>query len=130
MPEGIFLIWTGYIMLRLSIHPKIKADKNESISTLRVLGIIMCCIGVVMVFYYFGWLSKTIIQKGSIWFWVLMVCVLIWMTYLDKKKGIAICQIKPRKWAWSLLTWDIWLISVLCLFFLIYYPLSIRLSIG
>jgi len=127
----LMLIWLGYFIFRISTHPKVKANPKADILTGRVSGIITFLVGGILLASRFEWLSKTILIKWSQWIIVLIICSFILASYFDKKRGAVFdFDLKQEEPMFSLMTWDMWLITAIGIFFLIYYPLSIHLNIG
>ncbi len=128
--NDLLWIWLGYISIRLTTTSAFKTTKNAGIWTTRIFGV--GC-------FWFG-LSGIIIDYGGVFdiewntainlIMAFLVCGLIVALYFDlsvyqKSNNISISETEFKEDPLSLITWDMWLVTAIGLFFLIYYPLSI-----
>lgn len=119
----VFMIWVGYLGLRITFLSK-KENENEDkyilIRTRRVIGVI-CLL--------YGLLPKSVFEDLSI----LVIFMIIFAYYLDSKElksyhfSSKEILIKSKKSGFSLFTWDMWIMTIVCFFLAFYYLISIFL---
>ncbi len=110
---SVFMIWIGYCGFRITFLFK---DEDILIWTQRAIGI-LCLL--------YGFLPKYIFETIYIQF--LIIFMLFSAYYLDyKKQKLNFFKSKkmPVKSCKNQMTWDMWLVTIICFFFAVYFIIS------
>jgi hypothetical protein len=124
-------LWVGYFFIRLTTLPQIKTSRHEAIWTERTVGIGMCLFGVFTIVDKFGWLSDLPYQNLFNGLLTILFCCGVALAFhadlkILKKAGVpffgSLRTTKERtiKEIFSLITWDMWVVSLLVFLFSIY----------
>jgi hypothetical protein len=124
MPEGLAFLWIGYIFVRLSTHPQLKKEQHGIPWSIRIAGIGMCFLGAINLDEV-DWLLQTFFPESKDNVIDLLTILLLLGTgfayYIDavrlKKLGLPLFESKEREKAFSLITWDMWVVTLLVLWF-------------
>ena len=124
MPEGLAFLWIGYIFVRLSTHPQLKKEQHGIPWTIRMVGIGMCFLGAIN-FEQIDGLLQTFLSESKQSVIDLLTILLLLGTgfafYIDvarlKKLKLPLFELKEREKPFSLITWDIWVVTLLVFWF-------------
>jgi hypothetical protein len=133
MLDGFLHLWFSYILIRQTTIPDFKCMKTAGIMTRRTFGIMFCLLGVErLIFDNSWWLNNFSEYRNIIPYFVLIIMSfgLIISLFFDVKNSlradrVSLSKTRFKKQPLSLITWDMWLVTGIGLFFLIYYAISI-----
>ncbi len=107
----IFMIWVGYLGLRITFLPKKTVEEDILIRTRRVIGII--CLS-------YGCLPKHLFENLSILI-IFMIILAYYLDFKDPKSNVSKSKKKSVKTSVVQITWDMWIITTVCFCFAIYH---------
>ena len=133
MIEGFLYLWFSYILIRQTRIDEFKCMKTAGIMTRRTFGMMFCLFGIErLIFDHGGWLNQLSEFRNILPYLVLIVMPfgLIISWFFDVKNSlradtIPFSQTRFKEQPLSLITWDMWLVTGMGLFFLIYSAISI-----
>jgi hypothetical protein len=124
MPDGLAFLWIGYIFVRLSTHPQLKKEQHGIPWTIRISGIGMCFMGAINIDEVDGLLQTFFPESKNNVIDLLTILLLLgtgFAYYIDairlKKLGLPLFESNEREKPFSLITWDMWVVTFLVFWF-------------